>query len=156
MKIKKTYQTKTGVELRVIDGGQCEVSDSSDFESMLPQFDAYTQKLMAQFDTARISLSHVDYIGLSAFELTVNVKIDASQWTKAKNRHALLGDLTLDLSNYLSRMHGLNEYVVPNIDSSVNAKNGLKTLVFRYQVSESTAYAMGASQNDRYKLIQGA
>jgi hypothetical protein len=145
----KVFKTKTGIQLRVLDGGL-----NSDVETLVPEFDSYTQKLMSQFGTARISLRQVDYIGLSAFELTVNLNIDADQWTKSKDRHSILGDLTLDLSNYLSRFCGLNEYSVPTVESDRRAKNGVKTLTFVYQVSEAAAYSMGLNSRDSLKVIQ--
>lgn len=145
--MSKVYKTKTGIELRVIQGGQ------SELETMTPVFDEFNQKLLNQFGKCRIDLRSVSYIGLSVFELQVEVKIDAQAFDLTKDKSKLLGLITLDLGNYLSRFHGLNEFVRPEVDAK-RAKNGVKVLNFIYRISESTALSMGLDVNHGHKLIQ--
>lgn len=145
--MSKKYYTKTGIELTVINGGKSSQSDTE----LIPVFDEYNQFLQNLFGAARIYLKHVNYIGLSRVELVVNFSVPTFE---TKNQKTILGQLTVDLSNYLSRFHGFNEYSVPSVDVS-RAKNGVKSIQYIFEVSESTAEAMGLSQKESCKAIQG-
>jgi hypothetical protein len=149
----RVFKTKTGVELRVLDGGLSEV-ESIDSEFDIPEIDQESLRLEAAFGRSNIVLKQVDYIGLSAFELTVKFSVDALEYSQSKNRQAYIGGLTVDLSNYLSRSHGFREYSVPTVDLNIRAKNNIKTFVFKYIVSDKTAYSMGLSENESMVCIQ--
>ena len=146
--MSKKYYTKTGIELTVINGGKSSQSETE----LIPVFDEYNQFLQNLFGAARISLRQQNYIGLSRAELVVNFSVPTFE---TKNQSTILGQLTVDLSNYLSRFHGFNEYSVPSVQVS-RAKNGVKAIEYIFEVSESTAESMGLSRRETFKRIQGA
>lgn len=151
----RQYQTKTGVILTVINGQGLGDGVPKAKLKALSDLDGYSLDLLKRFETARIVINRNSYDN-ETFALEVYFTIDAKNWTKPSKRHGVLGLLTVDVSNYLSRFHGLSQYAVPSVDTSRRSKNGLKHLTFSYSISRETALNMGLSKFETFKVIKAS
>ena len=131
--MKNQYFTKTGIELKVINGLKgLEVDD-------------YTLHLDFLFQRTDIWVNTQSYLGGSdQLQLILNIVIDAEQWPKTRQkRHKALSQLTLDCGNYLSRFFGLKSYTVPTVESEKRISKGCKTLRYTYNISKEYAASLG-------------
>lgn len=151
----KRYFTKTGIELKVIQGEGLGDGIPRGQLTEVTHRDEYDMTLIEKFKDAFIVIERNSYDN-STFQLNVTFKIDAALYSVPSKRHDLIGMLAIDVSNYLSRFHNFKEYVVPTVDLNIRASQGRKTLVFSYSIQAETARNMGLAKFQTSMIIKTA
>lgn len=148
----KIYRTKTGIELRVINGDGQGDGKSRGFLTLVdgqPQLDGDDLRLIQFFDRSEVFVTSQTYIGRDrGLILTFRVNLSVETWrqvSKSKKRlEAYLGGVTIDVKNYLYRFFEIGaEAYRPSLDSKQRPSRGVKTLTYSFEIGEATASRLG-------------
>lgn len=149
--MSKIYRTKTGIELRLIEGGGQGDGIPRGFLSeadSAPELDSYEQVLQAIFRDSRIYASKSYTYGGKQFVVKFEIKMETAAWPKtSKKRHSMLQGLTIDSANYLYRFLNIGA-CHPTVDYQQRASKGIKTITYSYRVDAEQLEAIGVDTSD--------
>lgn len=132
----RQFYTRTGVELRVIDGGgQGDGVPRGVLTLVGPDFVAPI--LENQFSNATVSIRAIGYSDTPT--LCIRMRIDA----KSAKRQGYVGGLVVDVSNWVYRTFKLGVHNPSIAGLKDRAKMGQKEIVFHYELSQHEAARLG-------------
>lgn len=133
----KTYQTKTGIPLTVIQGeGRGNGIPCGSLRVVQPQ----ERQPVSILDGALITVSRP--VSYANPHVTITVKVPRVSYDR--NR---VGGLVVECSNYLFRRYGLNAHNPTVGGLKTRSRKGFKTLCFEYEIPETQAKRLGFKDN---------
>lgn len=134
----KTYQTKTGVPLTVIQGGgQGDGIPCGSLRVVQP----HERRVVSIYDEASISISRP--VSYAKPHVTITLKVPSDNYKR--NR---VGGFVVDASNYLYRQYNIKSHNPTVSGLNTRSKKGFKTLEFEYEITEIEAKSLGFA--DKY------